>query len=228
MLQGENQMKKRVRWDDSVEDNEAKPKLKRRKLTDNQSQKGGRYPKLSIAMVERCFERNAYEELEAILSQYPEAIIIKLFSQNDYQLFGQAAVKHNVDALNFIIKKFPELSWHMLSSSNVSAFRCFLYHTCTLAELEKLNEQKRIECFKIFLNIDRELVEEAFYSFCSKLVEEDVAKRGLKSDFDKALSEVANENAEEKSAEYDDDHEGELGMHTSRYASEGDNQFIGR
>ncbi|MCE2991813.1 MAG: hypothetical protein LW825_02660 [Candidatus Jidaibacter sp.] len=225
-------MKKRVRWDDSVEDNEAKPKLKRRKLTDNQSKKGRRYPKLSIAMVEKCFERNAYEELEAILSQYPEPIIIKLFSQNDYQLFGQAAVKHNVDALNFIIKKFPELSWHMLSSSNVSAFRCFLYHTCTLAELEKLNEQKRIECFKIFLKMDRELVEEAFHSFYSKLVEEDVAKQGLKRDFDKALSDVdmvvVNEDAEEKSAEYDDDHEGELGMHTSRYASEGANQFIGR
>ncbi|MDF3047769.1 MAG: hypothetical protein K0R73_887 [Candidatus Midichloriaceae bacterium] len=221
-IEGKSQTKKRVRWDDSVVDNEGKAKPKRRRLNNKPSDKRLSIPKLSIALVEKHFEKDAYERLEEILSIYPEASIIKLFSHNDYHLFGKAAVTHNVNALNFIIEKFSELSWHMLSSSNVSAFRCFLYHTCALAELKILNTRKRIECFKIFLEIDRELVEKTFYSVYSLLVEEDVAKHDLKIDFVTALYELysskANKNAQEDTEH--DTNEEKLGAHVLRYINE--------
>jgi hypothetical protein len=183
---------KRVHWAESVEDNEGKIRTKRHKIEHvKQEKKSFSLEEVEQikASIKRHFSEGTYGELEEMLNKCSLATKIRIFSVDRYNLFSSAAVTNDIMALSFITKTVPqETAYNMLHEGNLSAFRCFLYHTRTIEKLNELNRQDRIEGFKIFLKIDSESVQRVFNDFDSKFPQTDPLKLGLRDDFTTALT----------------------------------------
>lgn len=148
----------------------------------------------SIAKIKKqlwkLFTENNYGQLKVIFEQSSQEHINKLFSADNYELCRKAACHSNIEALSFMINAVPkEMAHGMACSGNFSIFKGFLCSTCTLEEHDpiKFDHEKRIAGFKIFTDIEHEVLPKVFNECLTSLSKPQVLESRIKADFDVAL-----------------------------------------
>jgi hypothetical protein len=190
-------VKKRVHWDEAVEDNEGITRAKRQKTEHLKREKKSFSPQLIEgikATIKEYFNNGSFDQLEEILNKYSLSKRIKILSVGNYELFRSAALANNIKALNFIANSVPQnIILDMVSYREFTAFTFFLIHTQTLEKLGKLDHQNRIEGFKIFLKVAPEDIQRVFNEFDNKLSKADPIQDSIRKDFTIALTQLQEE-----------------------------------
>jgi hypothetical protein len=179
--------KKRVQWDPLVENNEGTIRTKRQRTTYYGREHSSAHQK-SIEKIVNSLKPYLFKsdglQLEDMLNIYSPDDKVNILSTG--VLFRAAALASNIEALRFIIKTVPQnVACTMLHNRN--AFESFLCHEYALEELAKSDHQRRVEGFKIFLEIDHEFIQKAFNTFDSKW-HQTTYQLSLRDDFKTALA----------------------------------------